>query len=357
MSTNEFELIVNTVDIASKVNIHSCSVYEYLKDLPYEPPVEIIALISKFYLSKTHNNDAVNPIIRSSIPNSCSLSNPIPTDTSGAGCCSENSLLNIGQFIAESLIIAILIGDIYAWYSYIIKDSGWGLVAGIFGLLGVVWYLSHIRIYLRDVNRIIFTQIRDVDSRVLSLNNIFDSTPSIKFYIEGKHTSTTGSGRNRSRKTVVTFRKTEYLRLNNCETLIEPNIYNELEEYRSCCYHFEYDVLLHFDDEIDRLKYINLCKQFINNNIHDVRQSFMAQIKYNMLGMRHWITSDDHHGYIIIINCKPNIYINIFKIITALCTILCVSWLYKLPFYCLMKRKQLTITKYLSIQGLQYNKI
>ena len=52
-STNDCEAaaIIIDIDIASEVNIHSCSVYKLIQDIPYEIPVEIIATISKYYLS------------------------------------------------------------------------------------------------------------------------------------------------------------------------------------------------------------------------------------------------------------------------------------------------------------------
>eukprot|EP01084_Bolivina_argentea_P069700 126767_1 len=205
--------IRSNINIASKMNIHCCKVYEFLADIdiPYEIPIEIIALITKFYLHKSNEsiNNTINPEIRNSIPRTCSLDNPIPTIQIQSTLTSWNSLFNWYQFFC----------DLFIWGATyivcIISNKIEPALAIFIGCLLFVTYCGHIYIHWNDINRIICLPLKYGSNRIFSLNYIFDSTPQITFSIHAHHDD--------SKTNVVTFRKKRRLKLNNCDTVIKSN--------------------------------------------------------------------------------------------------------------------------------------
>ena len=348
-------LSTNDVVLCVKPSRSELAVSGYLRELEHDlvAPLDIIKLISKFHfqINSSINSRLVNAHILKSVPSSVSLYNQIPTIHPSFKGMSQRSLLNATQFCRDMCLWIFLTGLICWFYIAIVNGHNYVeiVIAAIVLFCGICCCCIQSASSLQDCYHIILKPINTPLQRIVSLNDLFDIELEIEFYICGYHFARDGDN---NQVTVTTFNKTQSLQLQHVETMFHPNIFEDDEIYNHWCYHFDFDLLVKFDHEQERIKYEQICKRFINENIHDQYQDCRIDVKYQLHGRKRMISATDSHNYFIIVHAEHDKFRKFLLSVMGLFSMLCLSWIYKFLFYIFIKRKRFVITKYISIDRL-----
>ena len=330
-----------------------CAITGFIRESPDDTlPLEVISLILNYCTIYTNKN--VTNQITQCIPDSVEIRyNPMPTMQS-LGTIKHDSILcsMIRDIGCLCLVVITLMSSIYIWIEFDDKAPGY-IIFFIFFISCAGLYIWNVWINLDDIKHIMTIPIKYVNQRTLLFENLFSNNDyNISMHINGYHLGKVVA-QNGGRETVQTFREAKDLLVDfeNCETIITPSIDQNDGIYNGWLYRFDFDILFDFENNNNMLRYIQICQEFINDNIHDQKQSFEIGIDYKIrlsdidLTFYHSNTSD----YFIVINSDSTLIMKRVKIVMRILAVLSMLWLFRILSACFVKRKKYVITKYVSI--------
>eukprot|EP01084_Bolivina_argentea_P109425 195594_1 len=344
MSTllTEYHLIDVTLTKENKnAEICQIAVAGYLREFKgsKQVPTDIVWLISHFYSTGFMDANAVKCNIQKDICSTATLkNNPLPVirPTKNVRLPKFCSNIICIVFIAISIILLY-------WLNTIEQDHSVLMITVILSLSMLICccYFTACCHRIFQYMHIVLKPIKTQQQRILTLNTLFDIEPVIKLKIDG--TKIYISERTLSVSKKKTFEKEQILVSDVVETMFDPNILNDEKIYNQWCYCFDYDLLIRFDGEQERIKYEQICKHFINNNITDDLQVCSIKVEYELNGKKYTISKEENGDFdncFIIVDATHPLFRRFLTFILVF-------------LHRFIKKKKFVITKYITIGGLK----